>query len=149
MSDYTPVFLPGEKVSLTLTANCKGGDLMVVTGQNAVAPFTPSGTPAENYVGVASADQNSGLRVGVYCRGQVHESLADGTVTAGDQITTAQNANRQVKTLAVTAQDVTGTPTQGTINTAINGAVNGARSVIGIALTTAADNQKVRWMAIN
>jgi len=134
VADYTPVSVEGECITLTLSASCKGGDVLVVTGSNTVAPFTPGATPAVNVVGIAQSDQASGARISVWCFGPVHESIADGTVTAGDQIVTATNANRQVRTLAAvttpTAADVVGT-----------------RAIIGVALTTASDNTKVRWMA--
>jgi len=132
--DYTPVSVEGEVITLTLSASCKGGDVLVVTGSGTVAPFTPGATPAVNVVGLAQSDQNSGARISVWCFGPIHESIADGTVTAGDQVVTATNANRQVRTLAAvttpTAADVVGT-----------------RAILGVALTTASDNTKVRWMA--
>jgi len=132
--DYTPVSVEGECITLTLSASCKGGDLLAVSGNGTVAPFTPAATPVVNIVGAAQSDQNSGARISVWCFGPVHESTADGTVTAGDQVVTATNANRQVRTLAAvttpTAADVVGT-----------------RAILGVALTTASDNTKVRWMA--
>jgi hypothetical protein len=93
----------------------------------------PNATPSTKIVGVAGADTPVNGRVMVWGFGPVHESIADGTVTAGDQIIAASTAARQVKTCpAVT------TPTAGD--------VTNTRSILGVALTTVADNLKVRWM---
>jgi hypothetical protein len=132
MADYTPVFLPGDVIPLTTSTACAGGDLMIVTGSGTVGKAGVLASTA--YVGVATQDQVANGRVGVIARDVVHESLADGTVTAGDQLTTTNTANRQVKT----APAVT-TPTPGDVTT--------TRALIGVALTTAADNNRVRWMA--
>jgi len=148
MGDYTPVFIEGEIVTSTASATITGGQLLVVSGNGSVAPWVPAATPPTNVVGVAAEDTVSGGRVSFYCRGPVHESVADGTITAGDQIVGAATASRSVRTLPPSAEDVTGTPTQSTINTALRLAVNNARAVFGIALTTASDNTKVRWMLV-
>jgi hypothetical protein len=146
VADYTPVFVAGEIVTLTASTAITGGAPLVVSGSGTVAPLVPSATPATNMIGVASADTVSGGRAAFYCRGPVHESIADGTITAGDQIVTATNASRHVRTLAVSAADLGAAYAQATVNAAVNLAVNNARSVVGVALTTASDNTKVRWM---
>jgi len=147
MADYTPVFIEGEIITLTASAPVKGGDLLAVSGVNQVAPFTPSATPVSNFVGVASSDVAAGARCSFYCRGPVHESIADGTITAGDQIRTATNANRQVQTAALDANTAGQEPTvYDAAHTAA--AVNLARSILGVALNTASDNTKVRWMML-
>jgi len=133
VADYTPVTIEGEVATSTATATIKGGDVLEVSGSGTVAPITPGATPSVKVVGMAVSDTNNGGRVSFYCFGPIHESIADGTVTAGDQVVTATTAARQVRTLAAvttpTAADVVGT-----------------RAILGVALTTAADNTKVRWM---
>lgn len=152
MADYTPVYIQGQIITLTASAAVKGGDLLVVTGSGTVAPFTPGASPAQNFVGVANEDTPINGRVAFYCIGPVHESIADGTVTAGDQVCTATSANRQVRTLAtvVAAAALGATYVDPAASNAVNGAINSAvaavRGVIGIALTTATDGNKVRWM---
>jgi Uncharacterized conserved protein (DUF2190) len=135
MADYTPVYVEGECLTSTASAAVKGGDVLEVSGSGTVAPITPSATPSLKVVGIAQADCPSGGRVSIWARGPVHESVADGSVTAGDQLVTATNANRQVRSLAAvttpTAADVVGT-----------------RAILGIALTSVADNAKVRWMDV-
>jgi hypothetical protein len=148
MPDYTPVYIQGRSLTLTTSASCVGGDLLAVTGSGTVAPVVPGATPSAKVVGVAAEDTPSGGRVTVFGFGPVHESIADGTVTAGDQITTASTASRQVKTLPVSNLDLGAAFNQAADNTAVNLAVNNARSVLGVALTTAADNTKVRWMQV-
>ena|SRR6516164_6576269 len=146
MGDYTPPYIIGEVATSTASAAITGGALLVVSGNGTVAPFTPGATPAQNIIGVAAADATSGSRVTFYGRGPQHESIADGSITAGDQLVSATNAGRQVRTLAPSAGDLGTAFNQATDNTVLNLAVNNARSILGVALTTATDNTKVRWM---
>jgi hypothetical protein len=133
MADYNPLFLVTPPITLTLSAPCKEGDLLEVSGSGTVAPITPGATPSVKVVGIAGFAAAATALVTVYPRGSVHQSVADGTVTAGAQVATAVNANRQV----VAAAAVT-TPTPGD--------VVATRAILGIALTTASDNTKVTWM---
>lgn len=133
MPDYTPPYPRGREITLTVSVACVGGDLLAVSGSGTVAPWVPAATPSTKIIGVAAQDAPVNGRVMVWGFGPVHESLADGTVTAGDQVVAAATAARQVKT----APAVT-TPTAGD--------VTNTRSILGVALTTAADNVKVRWM---
>jgi hypothetical protein len=133
MADYTPVYMYGRALTLTLSVACVGGDLLEVSGNGTVRPWVPNATPSNKIVGVASEDTAVNGRVTVWGFGPVHESIADGTVTAGDQIMAAANAGKQVMTVpAVT------TPTPGDVTT--------TRAILGVALTTAATGLKVRWM---
>lgn len=135
MADYLPIYLPGDAITVTLSAACAGGDLLEVSGSNTVAPVTPGATPSVKVVGVAASSAVLGATVTMYGRGTVHESVADGTVTAGAEIVTAVNANRQVAAVpAVT------TPTPAD--------VVATRGILGVAMITASDNSKVRWMQI-
>jgi hypothetical protein len=133
MADYTPVYMYGRALTLTLSVACVGGDLLEVSGNGTVRPWVPNATPSTKVVGVASQDAAVSTRVTVWGFGPVHESIADGTVTAGDQITAAAAAGRQVKTAAAVT-----TPTPADVTT--------TRAILGVALTTAADGIKVRWM---
>lgn len=149
MSDYTPVYVPGKVITMTASAAVSGGDILAVSGSGTVAKVGSLASTA--VVGVAASDTPVNGRVTVYARGIVHESLADGTVTAGDQVTSTNTANRQVKTLGLVTQtvDVGAAFSQSAINNAINAvaaSLDSDRGVLGIALTTAADNAKVRWM---
>jgi hypothetical protein len=130
--DYTPVFLPGTKFTMQASGTIAGGDLLVVSGSGTVAKA--AALAGLNYVGVAGHDAVSGAKVTVIAAKAVHESVADGAVTAGDLLTTTNTANRQVKTLAAAGAAY------------VQAEANASRGVIGIALTTAADNVTVRWM---
>jgi hypothetical protein len=147
--DYTPVALPGGTWTFTASTALTGGDVVEVTGANAVGKV--STLASTKVVGIAGHDAPNGAKVTITLTHAVHESVADGSITAGDQLTSSAAANRQVKALAPAALnvDVTGTPSEATIeafNPAINTAVNQARAVIGVALTTVADNALVRWV---
>lgn len=134
MADYIPVYLPGTAVSMTASATIIGGQLVEVSGNGTVAPSTASATPSAKVVGVAGFDAASGQRVTVYARGTVHETTANGAITAGDQMASGAVAGT-VKSLAAAAA-------------AVAADINNARAVIGVALTTAADLAKVRWMEV-
>lgn len=149
MSDYTPVYVPGKVITLTASAAVSGGDLLVVSGSGTVAKLA-FGASQQVIVGVAADDTPVNGRVTVYARGIVHESVAMGTVTAGDLLTTpitGDTAGSQVKTAPPDANSAGQEPTvYDAAHTAA--AVNLARSVFGIALTTATNPNKVRWMEV-
>lgn len=140
MADYTPVYLPGNTITLITSGAVVGGDVLVVSGSGTVAKAAAAN--ARNVIGKAAHDAALGARVAIFGRGTVHESVAEATVTAGDQIGTSAVAGRQVVTVAPAL--VSATPTKAEIETA----VNNARAVLGVALTTAADAAKVRWMEV-
>lgn len=149
MGDYTPVALPGTAYTFQASGTIAGGDLVGMTGPLTVARISSAASLA--YVGVAGQDAAIGSKVTVYMDKAVHDSVAEGAVTAGDQLVSSSAANRQVKSLAAAALnvDVTGTPTESTIeafNPAINTALNNARAILGTAVTTVTDNQTVRWV---
>jgi hypothetical protein len=134
MADYIPVYLPGAAITSTASGTVVGGDLLAVSGNGTVAKTATLADP--KFVGVAAFDAVSGAKVTLYGRGPVHESVADGAVTAGDLLTTTNTGNRQVKTLAAAGASY------------VQAEANATRAVIGVALTTAADNAKVRWMLL-
>jgi hypothetical protein len=148
--DYTPPYPRGDAITLTASSAVSGGDLLEVSGNNTVAKTAT--LISTKLVGVAADDTPTNGRVTVWGLGPVHIGLADGTITAGDQIGSTNTAGRQVKTIPPTAAavDVGAAFNQAADNTAINGginaAVNAARGVIGVALTTASDGNPVRWM---
>jgi hypothetical protein len=144
MADYVPVFVPSRAGSMTASVAITGGSPLVVSGSGTVAPAAANASA--QCIGVAGNDTVPNGRVTVYMRGFVHESVADGPVTAGDQVGTTATANRQVKTIAPAAVDMGAAFTQATSNAAVNAGISAARAVLGIALTTAADGVKVRWL---
>lgn len=126
MAEYLPVFLPGQAITLKASAATTAGQLVAVTG---VGTIGPAGANALNWVGAASNDAAVNDNVTIYGSGPVHSLVASGTVTAGDVVVAA--AAGAVSTLAVvttpTAADVTNT-----------------RAIVGVALTTATNGNKVR-----
>lgn len=144
MGDYTPVYLPGDIISSTASATVTGRQPLEVSGSGTVAPTAT--LQSQKIVGIAAEDAPSGGRVTFYSRGVVHESLADGTVTAGDLVGSTGTANREIKTIPPSAVDVGAAFNQAADNTAINAGLQANRAILGVALTTAADNTKVRWM---
>jgi hypothetical protein len=143
-TDYNPVYLPGDAITLTASGLIGAGDLLVVSGSGTVAAASADASRA--VIGVAGGAALAAERVLVYGRGPVHESVADGTVTAGDQVRSTGTAGRTVAPLPPAATLLPGTYSAADAQAAVDAAVNAARAAIGIAITTAADGVKVRWM---
>jgi hypothetical protein len=141
MADYTPVYVPSKVGTFTTSAIVTGGDALVVTGSATVAK---AGASATNVIGVAAQDTASGSRVSVYMRGIVHESVNEGGVTAGDQLVSSGVAGKQVKTAIPSSTPATEPAVYDAAHTVADILV--ARCVIGVALTSAADGLKCRWM---
>lgn len=85
MADHTPLFKPGQEVTLTASAAITGGNVVVVSGDETVAPSSGASAAA---VGVAKYDAANGTKVGVVFGG-VHELVSTGTINAGDPVTSA------------------------------------------------------------
>jgi len=134
--DYVPPWLPGRVLTLSLSGSCVGGDFLEVAGDGLVAVCVTAASRA--FIGVAGMNVPSPGpgRVTVYGRGPVHESVCDGPVTAGQQVVTSATPGRQVAAVAAPASP----PTQAD--------VNNSRAILGIALTSAPDAVKCRWMQI-
>lgn len=128
MADYSPIYLPGRAFTSTASATIVGGQALVVSGSGTVGP---SAGASAKVVGVAAMDAASAATVTVFGRGTIHEGTASGAITAGDQLVSA--ATGAVSTIAAASG-------------AVAGDINNARSVIGVALTTASDTAKVQWM---
>ena len=145
MADFVPVFMPGTAQTLGAGGTIAGGDLVTLSAASTVVKAGV--TASTSYIGVAGHDATTGAKVTVHILKAVFDSIADGAVAVGDQLTTTSTANRQVKSLAASAANITGAPPLASdINTALNLAVNSARAIIGMAITAAADNQVVRWI---
>jgi hypothetical protein len=123
--EYLPVFKPGQAITLKASAAVTGGQIVAVTGVGTVGP---AGANAVNWIGVASTDAAINDNVTIYADG-VQSVTASGTVTAGDLVVCA--AAGAVSSLAAvttpTAADVTNT-----------------RAIVGVAISTATNGNKVR-----
>jgi hypothetical protein len=127
MADYVPVF--EDEAPMTTSAAVTGGTVAAVSGSNTVGPAAAG---SAKVIGVFAHDAPSGGRVTVILRGFIHEVVNAGGVTAGDQL--VAGAAGTVATKAATA-------------TFTAADINDARSIIGVALATAADTAKVRYVA--
>jgi hypothetical protein len=134
MGDYAPVTDKRLNYTMLTSGAVTGGNLLVVTGSGTVAKASTAASIS--YVGVAAHDAPSGGRVTVWTRGCVHESIADGAIAAGAEVTTSGTANRDVAALAAAGAAY------------VQAEANASRAVIGIALTTGVDNAKFRWMSV-
>lgn len=127
-TEYAPLYMPGDVITGTASGTILAGQMLQVSGNGTVAPTTAASAA---FVGVAAHDAANGTLLAYHARGQVHVSPAASAITAGAQLTTA--ASGKVDDLAATA-------------TAVAADINSARSVIGVALTTAAQDALVTWM---
>lgn len=119
MADYLPIRIPGQALVLQASADVTGGQLVAVSGSGTVAP---AGAASAAWVGVAAFDAKSGAKVTVHCGGE-QELVASGAITAGALVVSAAGGKVASST----------TPAAGTL--------------VGVALTTAADGAKVRVKA--
>src|SRR5258707_14674097 len=110
MADYTPVYLTGRQLTLTCSVACVGGDVLEVSGSGTVRPVVPSATPSAKVIGIPGDDTPVNGRVPAHRFGPVHESVADGTITAGDPLTPARNPGKQAKTLPPSSPPATAAP---------------------------------------
>lgn len=79
MAEHTPLFKPAEAVTRTASATITGGQLLVIVGNNTVAP---SSAPSAAWVGIAAHDAANGDPVLVLSGGE-HELTASGAIAAG------------------------------------------------------------------
>lgn len=133
MSDYLPVFKPGENITLSASAAIVGGQLLVVSGSGTVAPAAAASAPG--WVGVAAFDAASGVRVGV-ASGGVQELICTTAVVAGDLVVSSGTAGQVASVAATTATAAATAATAGDINS--------TRAIVGLALTSAAAGAKAR-----
>lgn len=118
MADYAPIFHDADEFSVPASAAITGGQVLVISGSNTVAP---SSAPSEAWIGVAAFDAIVGQRVTVFTGG-VQELTATAAITAGVPVTASANGG-----------------------VAALGAGTDYAMVIGVAMTTAALGAKV-WV---
>jgi hypothetical protein len=127
MAEYIAQHAPGHDITLTASAAITGGQLLVISGDDTVAPS--AGTD-ESWVGVATTDADSGARVGI-TSGGVQRLTAAAAITAGDLVVPA--AAGQVA--PIPAVDATAPTTADANNT---------RAIVGLALAGAAAGAPTR-----
>lgn len=115
MGDYSPIH-SGQSTTRTTSAAVTGGQLLIVSGDDTVAP---SSAASGAWLGVAAFDAASGAKVTVELGG-VQELTASGAIAAGAQVVAA--ADGKVATIGA-----------GTFDQAV-----------GVALNAAADGEPVR-----
>jgi predicted RecA/RadA family phage recombinase len=82
MAEHTPHYLPADRLPSTTSADVTGGQVVVVSGNNTVAPIA---APNEAWLGVAAHDAASGKALVVYTEG-VHLVPASGSISAGKPV---------------------------------------------------------------
>ena len=113
MSEYAPLFKPGAEFTRTTSAAVDGGQVLIVSGDNTVAP---SSAASAAVLGVAAFDAGNGDVVTVITSGVV-QLAASGAITAGASVAAAASG-------AVAAHSGTNYST-----------------IVGVALAAAADNK--------
>lgn len=85
MADHIPHFQPGAAITLATSAQVTGGQLLVVSGNDTVAPSSAS---SGAWIGVAAFDAANGAKVTVLS-GCVSELAASGAIAAGSPVVAA------------------------------------------------------------
>ncbi len=118
----TPVYLPGSRVSMKISAAVTAGQLVEVTGNMTVGPAAAA---SRKVVGVALQTGSAANDIiAVQIAGYVFRLKASGAVTAGDQVG-AGAAGAAITVAGGATADVT-------------------RSIVGVALEGAADTALFR-----
>jgi len=126
MADYTPVFPSCAPFTSTASGTIVAGDVVIVSGSGTVAASGAGGKG----IGVAANGVAADQKVTVYpLRGQaVHQTVAGaGGVTAGDYLKVGATAGKLITWVGPGDTDTT--------------------LIVGIALTTAAADAALRWLA--
>ena len=95
MSDYLPLYRPGDTLTFGVTAEVTGGAPVDLSGDWAVKPAAADSTTV---VGIAGHDAGIGDKVTVEVGAAVHELTASAAVTVGDHLAPAGSG--KVKTAA-------------------------------------------------
>ena len=95
MSDYLPLYRPGDTLTFGVTADVVGGTPVDLSGDWAVKPAAADST---SVVGIAGHDAGIGDKVTVEVGAAVHELTASAAVTVGDHLAPAGSG--KVKTVA-------------------------------------------------
>jgi len=112
MSDYLPLFRPGDTVTFGVTTAVTGGQPVEVgTANRTVAPAAAG---SAKVVGVAGFDAKPGDKVTVEISKPIHSLTASGAVTRGQRLETAGSG--RVRTVS------TGTPVYLALTSAADGA---------------------------
>lgn len=85
MSEFAPLFKPGAEFTRTTSAAVTGGQVLIVSGSNTVAP---SSAASAAVLGVAGFDAASGDSVTVLTHGVVNLA-ASGAISAGAPVAAA------------------------------------------------------------
>ncbi|MDV7194615.1 DUF2190 family protein [Mycolicibacterium fortuitum] len=85
MAEQTPAYFPADRLPRTTSASVTGGQVLVVSGNDTVAP---SAAANEAWLGVAGHDAANGAQVVVYTVG-VHQVPASGSIAAGKPVIAA------------------------------------------------------------
>jgi hypothetical protein len=144
MPDYSPALLPGLTITANAAGTITGGDPLEVAGPGTVQRCAAAGSA--RYVGIALEDAAAGNRLTMAASKPVFDGIAEGTVTAGDQVCASAVAGKQVRTVPASAVDLGAAYSEVPANLALNTGLAAIRSIIGVALTTATDGTTVRWM---
>lgn len=119
MSDYLPLFRPGQTVTFDVTAAVTGGHPVEVGAADRAV--SPAAAASKKYVGIAGHDAAVGDKLIVEVGKPIHLLIASGAITRGAELETAGAG--KVRTLTTGAK-------------------------IGLALSSAADGANVQALQV-
>lgn len=120
MAEYIPLYAPGEAITLPASATVTGGQLLIISGSNTVAP---SSAATHSWIGVAGFDGLTGDQITIYCEG-VQKMTASGSITAG--------ANVEAAAAGAVASHTNGTNDQNIVGLALNTVTNGQTVFVSV-----------------
>lgn len=120
MAEYVPLYMPGRAITLPASATVIGGQLLIISGSNTVAPATVA---THSWIGVAGFDAAIGDQVTVYCEG-VQKLTATGSITAG--------ANVEAATAGTVAAHTNGTNDFNIVGVALNTVTTGQTVFVSV-----------------
>lgn len=86
-TEYMPLALPGDELTVTAAAAITGGQVVVYSAADTV---TPTSAATELLVGVAAADAPSGATLSIYTEG-LHNLVASASIAFGQPVIAAAN----------------------------------------------------------
>lgn len=129
MADVTPVFDPGDAITMTASAAVVGGQLVTLTGDRRVGPCGAGGTA----IGVALRDAAAEAET-VVQRNGVHRLTAAAAIAAGDRlIPAAAGQVTPVAAAGATAADIENS--RDIIGIAFEAFASGAEGLVAVNLT--------------
>ena len=96
MSQYLPIFRPGDTVTCIATSDITGGQPVQVGTNNSERSVEPAAAGSASYVGIAGHDAATGDRVTIEVGKTIHLLTAVGQIVRGALVEAAEGGVRAI-----------------------------------------------------